>query len=100
MTTILALVLLTLVAGTAEARIVKVVIDRTEPFAASSPFGTAGAYVRITGTAYGDLDPARPENAVIVNLEFCGETFLRNTKRFLGKEWLTRSPKESSYVLT
>ncbi|OLB93060.1 MAG: hypothetical protein AUH30_20905 [Candidatus Rokubacteria bacterium 13_1_40CM_68_15] len=69
MTTILALVLLTLVAGTAEARIVKVVIDRTEPFAASSPFGTAGAYVRITGTAYGDLDPARPENAVIVNLD-------------------------------
>ena len=33
-------------------------------------------------------------------LEFCGETFLRNTRRFLRKEQPTRRPKESSYVLT
>jgi Alpha/beta hydrolase domain len=44
-------------------------INRTEPFADGKEFGTAGAYLRITGTAYGELDPHHPLNAVIVNLD-------------------------------
>src|SRR2546421_1799513 len=44
-------------------------IDRIEPFAAGMPFGTAGSYLRLMGTAYGELDPQHPRNAVIVNLD-------------------------------
>jgi Alpha/beta hydrolase domain len=44
-------------------------IDRMEPFADGQEFGTAGSYLRITGTAYGELDPDHPLNAVIVNLD-------------------------------
>ena len=44
-------------------------IERTEPFAEGKEFGTAGAYLRLAGTAYGEVDPGHPLNAVIVNLE-------------------------------
>jgi hypothetical protein len=44
-------------------------IDRMEPFAEGQEFGTAGSFLRITGTAYGELDPDHPLNAVIVNLD-------------------------------
>lgn len=44
-------------------------IDRLEPFAGGMAFGPVGSYVRIVGTAYGELDPHHPRNAVIVNLE-------------------------------
>jgi hypothetical protein len=44
-------------------------IDRMEPFADGQEFGAAGGYLRITGTAYGELDPDHPLNAVIVNLD-------------------------------
>ncbi|HTQ34527.1 MAG TPA: alpha/beta hydrolase domain-containing protein, partial [Stellaceae bacterium] len=38
-------------------------------FADGHEFGSAGAYVRIKGVAHGALDPAAPENAVIVDLD-------------------------------
>jgi Alpha/beta hydrolase domain len=44
-------------------------IDRTESFADGKAFGTAGAYLRIKGTAYGELDPYHPLNTIIVNLD-------------------------------
>lgn len=44
-------------------------IERTEPFAEGKEFGTAGAYLRLAGTAYGEVDPGHPLNAVIINLE-------------------------------
>ncbi|MBM3223078.1 MAG: hypothetical protein FJZ47_04650 [Candidatus Tectomicrobia bacterium] len=44
-------------------------IDRIEPFADGMAFGTVGPYVRLVGTAYGELDPHHPRHAVIVNLE-------------------------------
>jgi hypothetical protein len=44
-------------------------IDRMEPFVDGQEFGTAGSYLRMTGTAYGELDPDHPLNAVIVNLD-------------------------------
>ena len=44
-------------------------IDRTEPFAEGASFGEAGPYVRLMGTAYGELDPQHPRNACIVDLD-------------------------------
>ncbi|MBI3325332.1 MAG: hypothetical protein HYZ81_01320 [Nitrospinae bacterium] len=44
-------------------------IDRVEPFAGAIEFGTSGSYIRIVGTAQGELDPHDPLNAVIVNLD-------------------------------
>jgi hypothetical protein len=37
--------------------LVRLQIDRTEPFADGMSFGTTGSYVRLMGTAYGELDP-------------------------------------------
>jgi hypothetical protein len=51
------------------AKITTLTVDRTEPFAGGMSFGEAGAYVRITGTAKGELDPDDARNKVIVNLD-------------------------------
>lgn len=48
--------------------LVRLQIDRMEPFANAQTFGSTGSYVRLMGTAYGELDPAHPQNAFIVNL--------------------------------
>ena len=55
--------------GPAEARLVKLTITTTEPFAGGKGFGEAGAYVRMVGTAAGELDPADPQNAAIAGLD-------------------------------
>ncbi len=62
---------LILLASTAmsEARVTRIEITRSEPFAAGQPFGNAGAYERIIGRFHGELDPAQPLNAVIVDLD-------------------------------
>ena len=44
-------------------------IDRIEPFAEGASFGDVGSYVRLMGTAYGELDPHHPRNACIVDLD-------------------------------
>ena len=44
-------------------------INRIEAFADGMAFGTTGSYVRLVGTAYGELDPQHPRNAVIVNID-------------------------------
>jgi hypothetical protein len=56
-------------AATADARIVAVEIEKTEPFASGTSFGAAGEYVRISGKARGELDPALAVNKGIVNLD-------------------------------
>jgi Alpha/beta hydrolase domain len=48
--------------------LIRLKIDRMEPFADGKEFGTVGGYLRIAGTAYGELDPHHPRNTVIVNL--------------------------------
>lgn len=55
--------------GAAQARIVALDIEKTERFAPGTSFGSAGEYVRVTGKARGELDPANPVNRVIVNLD-------------------------------
>jgi Alpha/beta hydrolase domain len=49
--------------------LIRLKIDRMEPLADGKEFGTVGGYLRITGTAYGELDPYHPLNSVIVNLD-------------------------------
>ena len=49
--------------------IVEIQIDTIEPFADGQTFGEAGSYLRIKGIAKGDIDPAAPENSVIVDLD-------------------------------
>jgi hypothetical protein len=44
-------------------------VDLVEPFAEGRPFGEAGSYLRVRGVAKGELDPAAPENRVIVDLD-------------------------------
>jgi hypothetical protein len=44
-------------------------IDAVESFAEGQAFGEAGPYLRIRGVAKGELDPAAPENRVIVDLD-------------------------------
>jgi hypothetical protein len=58
-----------LAAGAAEARIVSLKVDREESFAEGKSFGEAGPYLRILGTAKGELDPGEAVNQGIADLE-------------------------------
>ena len=52
----------------AQARITGIEIASVEPFADGAEFGSAGSYERVVGTASGELDPADPANAGIVDI--------------------------------
>jgi hypothetical protein len=54
--------------GVAEARVSRIEILSNEPAFGGAGFGETGAYDRLTGRAYGVLDPADPANAVIQDL--------------------------------
>jgi hypothetical protein len=56
-----------LMAG-AEARISRIEIAKTEPAFGGQGFGTVGSYERLTGKAYGELDPTAPANAGIQDI--------------------------------
>ncbi|MEO8718421.1 MAG: alpha/beta hydrolase domain-containing protein [Burkholderiales bacterium] len=59
-----------LCAPPAEARITKVEITSVEsPTFEGAAFGAVGAYEKLRGKAYGELDPADARNAVITDLE-------------------------------
>jgi hypothetical protein len=61
--------LLVLAAGSAQARITRIEIQSVEPFADGMRFGAVGAYERVIGKAYGELDPRAAANLPIVNLD-------------------------------
>src|SRR5215217_1687783 len=71
MTRLLGCVGLALIATTAlvEARVTRLDITRQEPFADSQAFGNVGAYEKVVGRFHGELDPAHPLNAEIVDLD-------------------------------
>jgi hypothetical protein len=48
---------------------IEIQVNAVEPFAGGQAFGDAGSYLRIRGVAKGELDPAAPENRVIVDLD-------------------------------
>ena len=53
----------------ADARVTRFIVEERVPFAPGTEWGSAGAYERLKGTAYLEVDPADPLNAVIVNLD-------------------------------
>ncbi len=53
----------------AEARVVRFVVEQRRVFAEGTEFGDVGAYERLDGTAYMEVDPNDPLNAIIVNLD-------------------------------
>src|SRR5690242_10909065 len=54
----------------AEARVARIVIDKKEsPAYGGKSFGAAGPYERITGRAFGELDPRDARNAAITDLD-------------------------------
>ena len=55
-------------ASTADARVVRIVVDRATPYAAGRTFGEAGVFERLEGTVYLEVDPDDPLNGVVVNL--------------------------------
>ena len=50
----------------ADARVTRIEITKTEPFAAGQAFGNTGAYEKVIGRFHGELDPKSPPNAVIL----------------------------------
>ena len=59
----------TLAPWPSEARVVRFVVEQKRPLAEGTTFGSAGAYERLDGTAYFEVDPKDPLNAIIVNLD-------------------------------
>ena len=58
-----------LLAGSAEARITRIEIAKTEPAFGGMSFGTVGPYERLTGKAFGEVDPKAPGNAIIQDIK-------------------------------
>src|SRR5512145_3293164 len=58
-------------AVTAEARVMRIVIEqRQSPAYEGKSFGGAGQYEILVGKAYGELDPKDPHNTIINDLQF------------------------------
>src|SRR3954469_26034146 len=58
-----------LLPSSVHARITKIVIEKREPFAGGYGFPVTGAYEKLVGKAYGEVDPKNPLNKAIVNLD-------------------------------
>src|SRR5438445_2979180 len=54
---------------TCQPRVTRFVVTQTRVFAGGMSFGNVGQYERLDGTAYFEVDPKDPLNAVIVNLD-------------------------------
>ncbi|MGB8490964.1 MAG: hypothetical protein WCE64_07885, partial [Bacteroidales bacterium] len=48
-----------------EARITRIVITKTEPYMEGRQFGAAGTFLKISGQAYGEVDPDNSLNSII-----------------------------------
>jgi len=60
-----------LTAAPADARITRIQVTSVEsPTFEGRTFGSVGAYEKLRGVAYGELDPEHPLNAVITDIEF------------------------------
>jgi hypothetical protein len=57
------------IAQSIDARVTRFVVEERVSLATGTEWGTAGAYERLKGTAYMEVDPRDPLNAVIVNLD-------------------------------
>src|SRR5436309_761974 len=66
---VVALLSVTRLAPVADAKVIRFVVESREPFAGGVPWGSTGPYERLVGTAYLEVDPRDPLNAVIVDLD-------------------------------
>jgi hypothetical protein len=66
---VLSLLLPLFIASVAHAGITRIVIEKREPFAAGHEFPVTGAYEKLVGKAYGEVDPKNSLNKIIVNLD-------------------------------
>ena len=53
----------------ADARLTRLVISERLPFAGGVEWGTAGVYERLKGTAFMEVNPLDPLNAMIIDLD-------------------------------
>ena len=60
--------LLVLAPGASQARIVRLEITQTVPAFGGRNFGEVGAYERVIGKAYGEVDPTSPSNSMIQDI--------------------------------
>jgi hypothetical protein len=60
--------LVSLVPRSSEGRVVRFVVEQKRVFAGGNAFGAVGPYERLDGTAYFEVDPTDPLNAIIVNI--------------------------------
>jgi hypothetical protein len=63
------LALLAAASHRAEARVVRLVVEKTQPFADGRSIGTIGPFERLDGVVYFEVDPRDPLNKVTVNLD-------------------------------
>ena len=69
-TALLAGVGLVAIAGTAHARVTRIVVDtQVTPAFNGASVGNAGPYETLAGRAFGELDPADPHNAIIQDIK-------------------------------
>jgi hypothetical protein len=67
--TLIALALLPLGVGIADARITRIEITNVEsPALGGASFGDVGQFEKLTGTAFGEVDPHDPANAIIQDI--------------------------------
>ncbi|HKD42238.1 MAG TPA: alpha/beta hydrolase domain-containing protein [Myxococcaceae bacterium] len=64
-----AILLTSTVSFTAQARVVRFIVEQTRIFADGTSFGSVGQYERLDGTAYMEVDPSNPLDANIVDIE-------------------------------
>jgi Alpha/beta hydrolase domain len=57
------------ISSVADAKITKIIIEKREVFANGHEFPVTGAYEKLVGKAYGEVDPKHPLNKAIVNLD-------------------------------
>lgn len=60
---------ISLVPSPSDARVVRFVVEQKRPLAEGTSFGSAGAYERLDGTAFFEVDPKDPLNAIVVNID-------------------------------
>ena len=65
----LLLILMILMSVTLRAEVTRVIVTKTEPYLEGRLFGDAGSYVRLSGQAYGEVDPGNPLNSLIQDIK-------------------------------
>lgn len=52
-----------------QAKITRVIVTKTEPYLDGKVFGQTGSYEKLTGQAYGEVDPGNPLNSMIQDIQ-------------------------------